>query len=285
MIVVTGATGQLGRLVVEGLLETTPADQIVAAVRNPEKAADLAARGVLVREADYDRPETLKQAFAPGDRVLLISSDTVGIRLPQHKAVVDAAAEAGVALLAYTGVLHSDTTPVALAVEHRGTEEYIRASGIPFSFLRNGWYTENYDSTITQAAEQGTIVGASGEGRVSPATRAEYAAAAVAVLTGEGHENTVYELAGDVAWTKAELAAEIAAVTGKPVTYQDLPRDEYERVLAGAGLPEPVAAMFADIELDIAGGALVGTTGDLSRLIGRPTTPLRDTVAEVLARA
>ncbi|WP_405149880.1 SDR family oxidoreductase [Sphaerisporangium sp. NBC_01403] len=285
MIVVTGATGQLGRLVVEGLLETTPAGQIVAAVRNPEKAADLAARGVQVREADYDRPETLKQAFAAGDRVLLISSDTVGIRLPQHKVVVDAAAEAGVALLAYTGVLHSDTTPLALAAEHKGTEEHIRASGIPFSFLRNGWYVENYVSTITQAAEQGTIAGASGEGRVSTATREEYARAAVAVLTGENQENTVYELAGDVAWTKAELAAEVAAVTGKPVAYQDLPRDEYERVLAGAGLPGPVAAMFADIELDIAGGALAGTTGDLSRLIGRPTTPLRDTVTEVLARA
>ncbi len=285
MIVVTGATGQLGRLVVEGLLETTPAGQIVAAVRNPEKAADLAARGVQVREADYDRPETLKQAFAAGDRVLLISSDTVGTRLTQHKAVVDAAAEAGVALLAYTGILHSDTTTVALAAEHKGTEEHIRASGIPFSFLRNGWYVENYVSTITQAAEQGTFAGASGEGRVSTATREEYARAAVAVLTGENHENTVYELAGDVAWTKAELAAEVAAVTGKPVAYQDLPRDEYERVLAGAGLPGPVAAMFADIELDIAGGALAGTTGDLSRLIGRPTTPLRDTVTEVLARA
>ncbi|MEU8270025.1 SDR family oxidoreductase [Sphaerisporangium sp. NPDC049002] len=290
MIVVTGATGQLGRLVVEGLLKTTPPGQIVAAVRNPEKAADLAERGVQVREADYDRPETLKSAFAAGDRVLLISSDTVGVRLPQHKAVVDAAAEAGVALLAYTSVLRGDTSTLALAAEHKGTEEYIRASGIPFSFLRNGWYFENYDSTITQAAEQGTIAGASGEGRVSTATRAEYAAAAVAVLTGEGHEsgksheNTVYELAGDVAWTKAELAAEIAAVTGKPVTYQDLPREEYERVLIGAGLPEPVAAMFAAIEIDIAQGALADTTGDLARLIGRPTTPLRDTVAEVLAR-
>ncbi|MFC4588493.1 NAD(P)H-binding protein [Sphaerisporangium corydalis] len=285
MIVVTAAGGPLGRLVVEGLLETTPADQIVAAVRDPAKVAGLAARGVTVREADYDRPETLKSAFGPGDRVLLISSPTVGARLTQHQAAVDAAAAAGVALIAYTGILHSDTTPIALASEHQGTEEHIRASGVPFTLLRNGWYSENYVPTIAQAAEQGTIFGSSGEGRVASATRADFAAAAVAVLTGEGHENAVYELAGDVAWSKAELAAEVASVAGRPVVYQDVPREEFERALTEAGLPEPVAAVYGAIELDIAAGALEDASGDLRRLIGRPTTPLRATVTEALATA
>ncbi|GAA3819893.1 SDR family oxidoreductase [Sphaerisporangium flaviroseum] len=285
MIVVTAATGHLGRLVVERLLETTPADQIVAAVRNPEKAAGLAARGVGVQEADYDRPETLKSAFSAGDRVLLISSDSVGDRLPQHKAVVDAAAEAGVALIAYTSVLHADTTPLALAPDHKATEEHIRASGIPFTFLRNGWYTENYAAAAAQGAEHGTIVGSAGEGRIASATRADYAAATAAVLTGEGHENTIYELSGDTAWSMPELAAEVSALSGRPVTYQDLPREEYERILIGAGLPEPAAAMYAGIDLDIARGHLGHTSGHLSELAGRPTTPLRDALAAILKQA
>ncbi|WP_214414515.1 SDR family oxidoreductase [Sphaerisporangium fuscum] len=285
MIVVTGATGQLGRLVVEALLERVPAGQIAAAVRSTEKAADLAARGVEVREADYARPETLKGAFAAGDVVLLISGNTVGERLTQHRAVVDAAVEAGVARIAYTSLLHADTSPLELAAEHKGTEEYIAASGLPYTFLRNGWYTENYVSAVTQGAQSGTIHGAAGEGRVASATRQDYAEAAAAVLTGEGHENAIYELSGDVAWSMPELAAEVAAVSGRPVAYQDLPAEAYEQALREAGLPEPFAAMYAGFDVAIARHALDDTPGDLSRLIGRPTTPLRDGVAAILATA
>ncbi|RCG26987.1 NAD(P)-dependent oxidoreductase [Sphaerisporangium album] len=285
MIVVTAATGHLGRLVVEGLLAAVPADQVAIVVRDPGKAADLAERGVHVREADFDRPAMLEGAFAAGDRVLLISGPDVGARLNQHKAVVDAAAAAGVALLAYTSVLHADTTPLAVAPDHLATEGYIRASGVPFSFLRNGWYTENYAPAALNGAEHGTIAGSAGEGRVASATRADYAAAAVAVLTGEGHENTVYELSGDTAWSMPELAAEVAALAGRPVTYQDLPRDEYARVLAAAGLPEPVAAMFAAMDADVSQGVLAATPGILSKLIGRPTTPLREALAPLFPAA
>ncbi|WP_248965163.1 SDR family oxidoreductase [Sphaerisporangium perillae] len=285
MIVVTGATGQLGRLVVEALLESVPAGQIAAAVRSPAKAADLAARGVEIREADYDRPETLKAGFAAGDVVLLISGNVVGSRLPQHKAVVDAAVAAGVARIAYTSILHADTSKLELAAEHKGTEEHIRASGLPFTFLRNGWYTENYVAAVTQGAASGTIAGSARDGRVASATRGDYAGAAAAVLTAQGHENTIYELTGDTAWSMPELAAEVSAVSGRPVAYQDLPVEEYTRVLVGAGLPEPTAAAYAGFDVAIADGELADTPGDLSRLIGRPTTPLRDAVAAILATA
>ncbi|WP_440088782.1 SDR family oxidoreductase [Streptosporangium sp. LJ11] len=285
MIVVTGATGQLGRLVVDGLLESVPAGQVVAAVRNPGKAAGLAARGVEIREADYDRPETLERAFGPGDTVLLISSDAVGRRLGQHQAVVDAARAAGVARIAYTSVLHADTTPLALAIDHRGTEEHIRASGIPFTFLRNSWYTEVYATSVLQGVEHGVILGAAGDGRVASASRADYAAAAVAVLTGEEEGGKIYELSGDTAWSLPELAAETAAVSGRPVVYRDLPHADYLRALIDAGLPEPVATMYADIDLGIAQGVLSHTPGELSALIGRPTTPLGESVTALLKEA
>ncbi|WP_329080026.1 MULTISPECIES: NmrA family NAD(P)-binding protein [unclassified Streptosporangium] len=285
MIVVTGATGQLGRLVVDGLLERVPADRVVAAVRTPGKAADLAARGVKVKEADYERPETLKRAFAPGDTVLLISGDAVGRRLGQHRAVVDAARAAGVARIVYTSVLHADTTPLALAVDHRGTEEHIRASGIPFTFLRNGFYTEVYAASVLQGVEHGAILGAAGDGRVAGASRADYAAAAVTVLTREEDGDKVYELSGDTAWSLPELAAEASAVSGRPVVYRNLPHADFRRALIDAGLPEPVATMYADIDLDIVQGALSPTPGELSALIGRPTTPLRESVAAILKEA
>ncbi|GGL05643.1 NAD(P)-dependent oxidoreductase [Sphaerisporangium melleum] len=285
MIVVTGATGQLGRLVVQGLLERLPAGEIVAAVRNPGKAADLAGRGVRVREVDYDRPETLKDAFGAGDVVLLISADEVGSRVPQHTAVVDAAAAAGVARISYTSVLHADVSTTPVAPDHRATEKHIAASGLPYTFLRNGWYTENYEAAITQGAAQGTIYGSAGEGRVASATRADYAAAAVAVLTGEGHENKVYELSGDAAWTMADLAAEVAAAAGRQVAYQDLPLEAYEQALVNAGLPAGAAAVIAGCDAAVAGGELADTPGDLRALIGRPATPLRDTVAAVLGKS
>ncbi|MEV4458039.1 SDR family oxidoreductase [Microbispora sp. NPDC049633] len=282
MIVVTGATGHLGRLVIEELAARVPAARIVAAVRSPEKAADLAGRGVQVREADYDRPATLGPAFEGAAKVLLISGSEPGRRLAQHQAVVDAAKAAGVESVAYTSILHADTTPLGLAPEHRATEEYIRASGLSFTFLRNGWYHENYVATARQGAQHGVIAGSARDGRVASAARADFAAAAAAVLTGEGHRGAVYELSGDVAWSLPELAGLVAELSGAPVEYRDLPVAEYAKVLEAAGLPGPVAAMFAQTDADIADGWLGDTPGDLSRLIGRPTTPLRDTLAEAL---
>ena len=285
-IVVTGASGQLGHHVVNGLLDAgVPAGDIVAAARTPEKAADLAARGVQVREADYDRPETLKSALAGADKVLLISGSEPGRRVAQHQAVVTAAQEAGASLLAYTSIPYADRSPLMLAAEHKATEEAIRASGLPFTFLRNGWYFENYGPSITYAAATGTLTGGAGEGRVSAGTRADYAAAAVAVLTGEGHDGQVYELGGDEAWTYADLAAAISAAAGKPVTYQDLPREQNQAALLAAGLPEGYAEVLADSDEGIAAGHLEVRTGDLARLIGHPATTLSDAVTASLEQA
>ena len=285
-IVVTGASGQLGHLVVQDLLDRgVAAGQIVAAVRTPEKAADLAARGVQVREADYDRPETLAAAFAGADKVLLISGSEPGRRVPQHRAAVDAAKEAGAGHLAYTSILGADTTPLGLASEHKATEELIRASGIPFTFLRNGWYTENYTAAITQAAAAGTLTGSAGDGRVSAAARADYAAAAAAVLAGEGHEGKVYELGGAPAWTYSELAAEIARAAGTPVTYQNLTVEQHKQALVDAGLPEPYAELLVDSDQGIAAGLLEDQSGELTRLIGHPTISLADAVAASLKTA
>ncbi|MEV5430554.1 SDR family oxidoreductase [Streptomyces sp. NPDC052701] len=283
MIIVTGATGQLGRLVVQELLTRVPADQIVAAVRTPDKAADLAEQGVQVREADYDRPETLKAAFEGAEKILLISGSEVGRRIPQHQAVIDAAKDAGAGLLAYTSVLHADTSTLPVAPEHQATEEAIRASGLTYSLLRNGWYNENYIPAAQQGAANGVIIGSARDGRISSASRADYAAAAAVVLTGDGHDNTVYELSGDTAFTMDDVAADITAVTGTQVTYQDLPAEAHTRALAEAGLPEPVVEMLVAIDAGTAEGQLAGTTGDLSRLIGRPTTALRATLTAALA--
>ncbi|WP_432930894.1 SDR family oxidoreductase [Microbispora sp. CA-135349] len=282
MIVVTGATGHLGRLVVEELAARVPASRIVAAVRSPQKAADLAERGIEVREADYDRPATLGPAFEGATRVLLISGSEPGRRVDQHKAVVDAARAAGVELLAYTSIPHAETTPLGLAPDHKATEEHIRASGLPFAFLRNGWYHENYVAAARQGARSGVIAGSVRDGRVASAARADFAAAAAAVLTTEGRQGAVYELTGDVAWTMPELAAVVSELAGTPVEYRDLPVAEYAKALEASGMPAPVAALFAQVDAGIADGWLGDTPGDLSRLIGRPTTPLRDTLAEAL---
>jgi NAD(P)H dehydrogenase (quinone) len=276
MIVVTGATGQLGRFVVSGLREKGA--HVVAGARNT--AVDL---GVEIREANYDRPETLDAALAGAEKVLLISGNEPGKRVPQHTAVIDAAVRAGVQHLVYTSAPRADTTELVLAPEHKATEEAIRASGLPFTFLRNGWYHENYQDTITQAARTGEVVGAAGNARVASAARRDFADAAVAVLTGEGHENEVYELSGDVAWTFPEFAKEIADVAGKPVEYRDLSLAEYEKSLVAAGLPPETAGFVAALEGNIAAGVLAETSGDLSRLIGRPTTPLRTAIETVLA--
>ena len=282
MIVVTGATGQLGRLAVDALLETVPADQVVAAVRSPQKAADLAARGVQVREADYERPQTLAAAFAGADKVLLISGSEIGRRVAQHTAAIDAAKAAGVGLLAYTSLLRADSATMLLAAEHQATERLIRDSGVPFTLLRHGWYTENYTAALAPALEHGAILGSCGEGRVASATREDYARADVAVLLADGQQNTVHELSGDTAWTVAQLAAEVSAQSGTQVVYTDVPQEQYTKVLVGAGLPEPVAGILADSSAATGRGELAYVTGELSRLIGRPTTPLADTVAAAL---
>ncbi|MDK0521474.1 SDR family oxidoreductase [Streptomyces sp. ML-6] len=284
-IVVTGATGALGRLVVEELLATVPASGIAAVVRDAEKAAPLAGRGIELRVADYDRPESLKDAFRAGDRVLLISGSEVGRRVPQHTAVIGAAGAAGVAQLAYTGILGGPDADFRLADEHRATERLILESGLPHTFLRNGWYTENYTANLAPVLAHGAVVANAGEGRVASATRADYAAAAAAVLTGEGHIGAAYELSGDVAWSLAEYAAEVARATGKEIAYRNVPAAEHREILVGAGVPEPFAELLVDVDEAIGRGRLAGTSGDLARLIGRPTTPLAKTVAEAVAAA
>lgn len=282
-IVVTGATGALGRLVVEELLQQVPAGSVAVVVRSKEKAADLAERGVEVRIADYNAPETLAGAFRSGDRVLLISGNEVGRRVPQHLAVIEAAKAAGVAQLAYTGILGGPEADFDLAAEHKVTEQAVLDSGLPYTFLRNGWYHENYTGHLGAVLQHGAVVGSAGEGRIASAARADYAAAAAAVLTGEGHLNQVYELSGDTAWSLAEYAAEVAAQTGKEVVYTEVPADTHLSVLTGAGVPEGFAALLVDVDAAISRGRLAHTGGDLSRLIGRPTTPLAGAIAAALA--
>ncbi|MEU1016778.1 SDR family oxidoreductase [Streptomyces sp. NPDC005900] len=284
-IVVTGATGNLGRLVIEGLLAAeVPAGQIAAVVRDKGKAAELAERGVELRTADYNDPATLRGVFHAGDRVLLISGSEVGRRVEQHRAVIDAAREAGVALLAYTSILGGPEADFDLAAEHKATEQLILDSGLPHTFLRNGWYHENYTEHLAPVLEHGVVIGSAGEGRIASASRADYAAAAVAVLTGEGHEGKAYELSGDVAWSLAEYAAEVARQSGKDISHANVPAEEHLAVLTGAGVPEPMAAILVDVDAAIGRGRLAGTSGDLARLIGRPTTPLADAVAAGLRR-
>ncbi|MFI9470621.1 SDR family oxidoreductase [Streptomyces sp. NPDC052492] len=280
-IVVTGASGKLGRHVVEQLLEKVPAEQVTAVVRDPEKVADLAERGVRIAVADYNAPETFAGLFAAGDKVLLISGNEFDKgRVRQHTGVIDAAKAAGVALLAYTSA--PGTLRAALADDHRGTERALLDSGVPYVLLRNGWYHENYTENLAPVLEHDTVLAAAGEGRVSSASRADYAAAAVAVLTGEGHENTTYELGGDEAWSFAEYAAELSRQTGREIAYNPVTTEALTGILAGAGIPEPVAAVLAGVDASIAEGELVVDSGDLSRLAGRPTTPIGEAIAVAL---
>ncbi|MCX5198450.1 SDR family oxidoreductase [Streptomyces sp. NBC_00249] len=281
-IVVTGATGALGRLVVEELLAKVPATEVAVVVRNKEKAAGLAAQGVDVRIADYSDPASLADVFRAGDRVLLISGSEVGQRVPQHLAVVKAAEAAGVAQLAYTGILGGPEADFDLAAEHKATEQAILDSGLPHTFLRNGWYHENYTGKLAGVLAHGAVVGSAGEGRIASASRADYAAAAAAVLTGEGHLNQVYELSGDTAWSLAEYAAEVARQSGREVSYAAVPADAHLTVLTGAGVPEGFATLLVDVDAAISRGRLAGTSGDLARLIGRPTTPVSEAIAAAL---
>lgn len=283
MIVITGATGQLGRLVIDALLKQLPSAQLAAAVRNPQKATDLTARGIEVRYADYDRPETLSPAFAGADKLLLISANEVGRRVPQHRAVIDAAKQAKVGQLLYTSILHADTSPLPLAAEHKETERLIRLSGLPSILLRNGWYTENYLAGIQSVLQHGALLGSAGNGRIASAARADYAEAAAAALLRNDEAGRIYELAGDEAYTLSELAQEIGRQTGKSIVYRDLPEAEYKAVLLGAGLPEPFAALIAESDVGASKGGLFDDSRQLSALIGRPTTPLAELVRRALA--
>ncbi len=282
-ILVTGANGQLGRLVLDKLLETMPAAQLAAMVRDPDSAARLTARGVQARIADYAQPETLDAALRGVQRLLLISSNAIGQRASQHRNVIAAAVRAGVTLIAYTSVLHADTTPLGLAEEHRETEADLAASGVPFVLLRNGWYTENLTAFMPMALAHGAQLGSAGAGRLSTASRADYADAAVAVLAAQqGQGGRVYELAGDAAFSLREYAAEVSRQSGKPVEYNNLPEAEFKAALVGAGLPEPLAAMLADADTGAAKGALFDEGHQLSSLIGHRTTPLAATVTAAL---
>ena len=282
MIVVTGATGQLGRLVIAALLKKTSAANIAAAVRSVEKAKDLAALGVQVRHADYNRPESWDAALKGADKVLLISSSEIGQRARQHRSVIDAARRAGLKLLAYTSVLRADTSVLGLAAEHKETETYIRASGVPFALLRHGWYTENYTMGIPGALAQGAVYGCAGDGRISSATRADYAEADATVLTTDNQAGKIHELAGDSAYTLAELAAEIARQSGKDIAYVNLPEAEYKNVLVKVGLPEAVADLLSDSDTGVSKGALFDDSHQLSKLIGRSTTPMAKSVTAAL---
>lgn len=283
MIAITGATGHLGRLVLAGLLEKVPAKELVAIVRTPSKAADFAAKGVQVREGDYAKPATLTAALQGVKTLLLISSSEVGQRATQHQAVIDAAKAAGVKLIAYTSILRGSASKLALAGEHIATEKALAASGVPFVLLRNGWYLENYTDHLATSLAHG-FAGSAGNGRIAAASRADFAAAAVVVLTGPDQAGKVYELAGDAPFTMAELAAEASKQTGKQLAYANLPPEQFKGVLVGAGLPGVVADIFVDADVNITRGELDDSSGQLKRLIGRPTTTLAAAVTAGLAR-
>ena len=283
-VVVTGATGQLGRLTVEALLRRgVPASDIVATGRDITGIKDLAERGVMVRRADFADPDSLGAAFAGADKLLLISASIpVDERVANHRRAINAALAARVSLVAYTSTLQADTAATIIGATHRATEEYLRERSAPSVLLRNGWYLESCIGQLPQVLQNGTVIGAAGQGRVSAASRADYAEAAAIVLTTEGHAGAVYELGGDEAFTQSELAAAISAAAGKQITYTDLSARELARVLADAGLPAELPDVFADNDLGWRRGELFTGSGDLRRLIGRPTTPLADAVADAL---
>lgn len=282
MILITASTGQLGRLVIANLLKLVPASSIIAGARNPDSAKDLAELGVTVRRLDYDVPETITAALEGVERVLLISGNDMANRTTQHRRVIAAAKQASVELLAYTSILNASSSPLILAADHKDAEQALRDSGVPFTLLRNGWYHENYLNDLAGTIERGVMIGAAADGRVSSASREDFAAAAAAVLAGDGHENKTYELAGDAALTGAELAAAISEVSGKTVEYKNMAPNEYAAVLESVGVPGGFAAVLADSDAGIAKGHLESSSKDLSRLIGRPTTPFADSVRQAL---
>lgn len=282
MIVVTGATGQLGRLVIENLLEKVAATEITAVARDPAKAAEFAARGIQLRTADYNEPATLNAAFTGADKLLLISGNDPLRSADQHAAAIAAATRAGVGLLAYTSLVKADTISIKPAISHRLTEPLIRASGVPFTLLRNGMYTDHFTAQLRQAAATGLLVGSVGDARMATATRADLAAAAAAVLTSDGHENTVYELTGDTAWNYPELVAALSKAAERDIEYRGVTIEEHIELFAANGVPRTIAEYFGDTYRGVAAGELAETTTDLRTLLGRPTTPLPEAVAQLL---
>jgi NAD(P)H dehydrogenase (quinone) len=279
---VTGATGKLGRLAVAALLDRgVPAADVVALVRTPAKAAELAERGVTVREGDYDRPDTLAPALDGVERLLLVSGDAVGQRVRQHSAVVDAAKAAGVQRIVYTSILRADSSTLPLAPEHKATEDLLRQSGIAYTLLRNSWYLENYTDQVGQYLERGEIVGAAGNGRVAAAPRSDYAAAAAAALVANGHDDATYELGGPP-FTFPELAEALSEVTGRTIRYRDVSLPDFTAALLAAGLDEGTAQFVTALEAGTAAGELDTDAADLERLLGRPATPLRDALRVLL---
>ena len=281
-IAITGATGQLGNLVIEQLLQLTAAQNIVALARNVDKAEHFKVQGIELREFDYDRPETLVPALSGIDKLLLISANEIGRRTPQHQAVIDAAKVAGVPYLAYTSLLRADTSPLGLAQEHRETEKLIQDSGITYTFLRNNWYSENYLAGVAHTIEIGTLFGAAQDGRISSASRIDYAEAAAKVLTSTGHENKTYELAGSESFTKADLAQFISQATHKPVIYQNLSADDLRQGLIQASLPSHLIDVIVDADVQTAKGAMYSDSKDLEQLIGRKTTSIQDAIKAAL---
>ncbi|MCW2801592.1 MAG: NAD(P)-dependent oxidoreductase [Aeromicrobium sp.] len=277
-IAVTAATGQLGTLVIDALLDRTPADQIVALARDAAKAEPLAAKGVDVRIASYDDPAALKAALAGVDQVLLISGSEVGKRTTQHRNVIDAAIANDVSRVVYTSVLQADTTTLPVVPEHLVTEDYLASAGIDHVLLRNGWYNENYAQNFDTVRQTGSVLTSAGDGRIASAARADFAEAAAEVLTTTGPVKPVYELSGDVAWTQDELAATLSDVLGIPVTAAQVTPEQHASILVDAGLDEGTAGFVASIDVATAKGELAYSNGDLSDLIGHPTTPLAESL-------
>jgi NAD(P)H dehydrogenase (quinone) len=281
-IAITGATGQLGQFVIEALLKQTNASNIVALVRNIDKASDLKEKGIELRHFDYDRPESLVPALEGVDKLLLISANEIGRRTPQHKAVIEAAQKANVKYIAYTSLLNADKSPLGLSQEHRETETLIKNSGLAYTFLRNNWYSENYLAGVAHTVETGTLYGAAGDGRISSAARQDYAEAAAKVLTSEGHNNKTYELASSTSFTLSDLASFIAEASGKDVKYQNISAEDYTKALTDAGLPAGLVDVIVDADVQTQKGAMFSNSNDLEQLIGRPATLIQDQVKAIL---
>lgn len=282
MIAITGATGLLGQHVIENLLQTVPAGQIVAIVRNPAKGASLSRKGISVRQADYNNEASLIRALQGVEKLLLISSSEIGQRVTQHRNVINAAKSANVKFIAYTSLLHADTSPLSLHTEHVETEKILADSGILYTLLRNGWYTENYLASVPAALEHGVFIGAAGDGKIASAARADYAAVAARIISEDGHAGKVYELAGDEAWTLSHLAKELTEQSGKNVVYQNLSQADFVAALKNAGLPDELSEMLADSDIGASEGGLFDDSHTLSKLIGRPTTTLAESIKSIL---
>ncbi len=282
MIAITGATGLLGQHVIENLLQTVPANQIVAFARDVKKGSSLSQKGVLVRQADYNDKASLITALQGVDKLLLISSSEVGKRTIQHRNIIEAAKSADVQFIAYTSILHADRSPLSLHVEHVETEKMLADSGISYTLLRNGWYTENYLASVPAAIEHGVFLGAAGDGKIASATRADYALAAARVISEEGHIGKVYELAGDEAWTLEQLAKELTKQSGKQVIYNNLSQADFVAALKTAGLPDKLSNMLADSDIGASKGGLFDDSHTLSKLIGRRTTTLAESIKAIL---